>query len=205
MRVLWCCTLLTLASFAGCAENVETSKSSNSSTDAGLKDKIDKLEAENRSLRDELEALQEQFANVSESAKSDRDRGDGWFDLSPSPPSTLPVTGRVLYDGAPVEGATVTFMPASDGIRPAIGVTDAAGAFTLSCFENGDGATPGEYHVTVTKTEIGEEEELVLEDEGAEPVVRNFLPEKYSSAATSGLVCEVKADAENDFTLDLTY
>lgn len=207
MRVLWYCALLAL--FIGCAE-----KASNPSADAGkpdwttaekkvLQDKIDKLEVENRSLRDELEALQEQFANVSEPAKADRVKGDGWFRLRPSSPSPTPVMGRVLFNGMPVEGATVTFAPIADSGYASVGITDAAGAYALTTFQNADGALPGRYMVTVTKTEVDEEEEMVFEDEGDEPVVRNFLPVKYSSTATSDLECEVKA-GNNDIQLELT-
>jgi len=38
MRILWCCTLLALASFVGCTVNVETSSTSEPSTETGTPD-----------------------------------------------------------------------------------------------------------------------------------------------------------------------
>ena len=64
-------------------------------------------------------------------------------------PSFSPVTGVVKLDGAPVEGATVTFV-SEDGSKAYSGVTDASGNFTLLS-GNKPGGTPGSYKVTVVK------------------------------------------------------
>lgn len=66
-------------------------------------------------------------------------------------PPTSPVSGTVTLDGKPVEGATVTFVPNDSKLRPAAGVTDSSGKYTLTSFRSGDGAMPGEYKVTVSK------------------------------------------------------
>jgi hypothetical protein len=63
------------------------------------------------------------------------------------------VAGTVSLDGAPLEGAKVTFYPSS-GDAPPMGVSDGSGRFELSTFdiktrESMDGALPGEYKVTV--------------------------------------------------------
>ncbi len=62
-----------------------------------------------------------------------------------------PVTGTVLVDGRPAEGATVIFYPVGGSEefqkeRP-FGVTDANGKFDLRTFQPGDGAPAGEYKV----------------------------------------------------------
>lgn len=61
------------------------------------------------------------------------------------------VTGRVTFQGKPVEGAVVTFHPKgrddAKAERPS-GVTDKDGNFTLSTGSRA-GAPPGEYVVTV--------------------------------------------------------
>jgi hypothetical protein len=68
--------------------------------------------------------------------------------------ATYPVTGTVLVDGRPAEGAVVICVPTStsepeaDRLRP-FGVADAQGRFTLKTFEPGDGAPAGEYKVLI--------------------------------------------------------
>jgi hypothetical protein len=62
-----------------------------------------------------------------------------------------PVSGTVLVDGQPAEGALVFFCPVSpnpelDNLRPA-GKTDASGEFNLTTIEEGDGAPAGQYKV----------------------------------------------------------
>src|SRR5258708_2370379 len=64
---------------------------------------------------------------------------------------TSKVEGVVTLDGTPVQGATVIFVPET-GDRQASGQTDADGVFHLTTFNTGDGAVPGTYKVTVSKT-----------------------------------------------------
>lgn len=59
------------------------------------------------------------------------------------------VEGLVTLDGAPVDGATVTFNPVGEG-RPGSAVTNAQGIFKI---EGKEGLAPGKYKVTVTKRE----------------------------------------------------
>lgn len=65
-------------------------------------------------------------------------------------PKLVPVTGTVVYNGTPVAGATVSFW-AEKAPRPAEGVTDSQGKFSLSMFDFNDGAIPGANKITVTK------------------------------------------------------
>jgi hypothetical protein len=64
--------------------------------------------------------------------------------------------GLVTLDGKPVDGATVTFHPAAEQGRSATGLTGVDGVFQLQTFAEADGALPGEYKVTVIKTEAAE-------------------------------------------------
>ncbi len=129
----------------------------------------------------------------------------------PNRPKTVPVSGTVTYNGDPVEGATVTFMTDSAEGKGAVGRTDASGHFTLMTFEPGDGAVPGNYKVTVTKTKtegtLSEEEANKYLERGENPpapAVTDLLPEKYKSPETSGLTAEVTEGGENNFTFELT-
>jgi len=67
----------------------------------------------------------------------------------PGTAPTVKVTGAVTYNGAPIEGVSVGFIP--DKGRPASGLTDDEGRFTLSTFRTGDGAVPGKHSVSVTE------------------------------------------------------
>jgi hypothetical protein len=122
----------------------------------------------------------------------------------PGTAPTVKVTGTVTHNGTPVEGAGVTFFPESG--RPASGVTDAAGKFTLSTFESGDGAVVGNHKVAIADSKVSEETAPMPgtpEAENYTPPESRF-PEKYANPATSELTAEVKDGGENDFTFDIT-
>jgi hypothetical protein len=62
------------------------------------------------------------------------------------------VEGIVLLENEPVPEATVLFIPEGGTGQPAHGTTDENGKFQLSTFKENDGALPGAYKVTVTKS-----------------------------------------------------
>jgi hypothetical protein len=62
------------------------------------------------------------------------------------------VEGVVTLDGAPLPGATVSFMPVGQG-RAASGLTDGDGYFRLTTFRTDDGALAGDYRVIVVFVE----------------------------------------------------
>lgn len=71
--------------------------------------------------------------------------------------ATVPVSGVVTCKGKPVANATVNFSPlrgqgrAEDKTgRLALGMTDKDGRFTLTTYENNDGAIVGKHVVTVS-------------------------------------------------------
>jgi hypothetical protein len=117
----------------------------------------------------------------------------------PTRPATVKVSGTVTLDGEAVEGATVAFYPTGEGL-PARGVTDAAGNFSLTTYEAGDGALPGEHRVAVSKTKAPEETTVEGEGETIETPtgdegenVEHLLPPQYASPTTSQLTEEVKS------------
>lgn len=117
-------------------------------------------------------------------------------------PATTAAGGTVTYNGAPVEGASVTFV-AEKGGKGAVGKTDAAGKFTLMTFEPGDGAVAGKYGVMVMKRTEQPEEEVEDPQAPAAPPVEDLLPKKYGNATTSGLTAEVTEAGKNQFTFEL--
>jgi len=124
------------------------------------------------------------------------------------------VTGTVTYNGTPVEGATVAFVPQGADTAGATGRTDASGRYELTTFEPGDGAVPGSYKVKIAKTVVAGvpqgDVEVDLDASGAEDEapeaaeVEQSLPDKYQNEETSGLTAEVTADGDNEFSFELT-
>lgn len=110
-------------------------------------------------------------------------------------PDTTPVSGKVTLDGAEVADASITFVSADAGGRPAQGQTDAEGKFSLTTFSEqpGGGAIPGEYQVSITKVKY--EGGPARPFDPPRPTKTVWLvPEKYSTTSTSGLTASVTAD-----------
>ncbi len=127
------------------------------------------------------------------------------------------VRGVVTLDGQPVEGASVTFSPEEDSGKAAGGLTDSEGVFDLTTFSEGDGALPGDYRVTVTKTESDPSMDLrrirnssvnrdtrdlrkLLTGKRLEP--RNLLPVVYANRSTTPLRWRVPTDAKKTLELN---
>ncbi len=138
----------------------------------------------------------------------------------PDRPATYPVTGTVTHNGEPVGGAAVTFVAVGGG-QSAAGVTDASGKYSLTTFQSGDGAVPGQYGVKIVKFEseaaeagggagaeplepgglpAGPAAGMGVGEGGSEP--KNLLPEKYADPSTSGLNATV-AERDNVFDFPL--
>ena len=119
-----------------------------------------------------------------------------------------PASGKVTYQGKPVEGASVVFVPEKG--PPGTGVTDATGTYTIST--NGKpGATPGKNQVTVAKTTTTgaampanptPEDMMKMASSGTMPVSKSEIPTKYA-VVQGGLKAEVTAD-KKVFDFELT-
>ena len=132
----------------------------------------------------------------------------------PERPQTYPVTGTVTSNGKPIEKATVVFVPSTQGVEPAAGITNAEGKYQLTTYSAGDGAQAGAYRVKVSKYDTKpptaddkqrymtqeEEQKIYAEDERPTPPSKNLLPRKYESETTSGIVHTVK---DGPTTLDI--
>ena len=140
-------------------------------------------------------------------------------------PGTSPVTGTVTVSGSPVSGASVTFYPLDDGNRTAFAVTNDQGEFSLTTFDDGDGAIPGQYKVAIRqemikneidpgqltpngggnaeagmdmykKMMVGAKPESSTQSTGA-------VPGKYGDPNTSGLQRTVEDSDDNEFNFKL--
>jgi hypothetical protein len=110
---------------------------------------------------------------------------------------TFPATGVVTFKGEPLPNAVVSFIPA--GGRPAAGMTNAQGEFSLSTFKAGDGAMPGMHRVALGEPAVEMKEGDYSVPEPKPP----RFPVKYTDPNQSGLEFEVKPGAENKFTIEL--
>lgn len=125
-------------------------------------------------------------------------------------------TGTVTYKGAPVEGVTVVFAPATGSTG--YGLTDAAGKYTITT-DGKPGAPIGKYNVMLSKTESAESampsaspadmvkgaQEMGKKGaRGGSLASKAVIPAKYS-LPDNGLTAEVGPDsAKNVFDFTLT-
>jgi hypothetical protein len=108
-------------------------------------------------------------------------------------PGTIPVRGKVIYAGRPLTEGEVLYNPVDDSGRRARGVIQSDGTFRLTTLQNGDGALPGEYRITVVAYaphpgEPGRTEAAETPGRVVPTIKRGFLiPERYTDPETSGL------------------
>jgi hypothetical protein len=111
-----------------------------------------------------------------------------------------PTTVKVLLDGEPVAGATVTLhgkpLPLMQERDVADGLTGTDGTVVLSTAKDRDGVPVGEYKVTVFKSKTGGYYDGEVEE-------KSVLPAKYAKKDTSGLTTRVVA-GKNEIVVELT-
>lgn len=137
-------------------------------------------------------------------------------------PKTVPVSGTVVYNGQPLEGATVSFW-CEGAPRAATGLTDKDGKFKLSMFAFNDGAIPGVNKITVSKAEASGQaagpspEEMLrnpsalaqasqqrMQDKGG-AAAKPLVPAKYGSQTSTPLKETVNENGSgNEFVIQLT-
>ena len=125
-------------------------------------------------------------------------------------------SGVITMFGNPLAQATVAFAPQGD--QPtAMGTTDAAGNFTLTTYDFGDGAAEGSYKVVVSKSVVAKTAEEAPEgaDHDADPEngghdaadaaasAVGLVPQQYTTAADTPFTADVKSSGENKFSFDI--
>lgn len=125
-------------------------------------------------------------------------------------PDTTPVSGVVLYNGAPLEGATITFHP-QDSVsgKGAFARSDAEGKFVAGTFTSDDGMIPGSYSITVAKVEYVGGSQVSEEDPNYDPnapeaEAKSLIPEKYGNVASSEFTVDVSTTEIGDLKLELS-
>jgi len=125
-------------------------------------------------------------------------------------PTTVPVRGKVTFDGKPVPTGRITFYPAEG--RSATGAIGPDGSYTLTTFEPGDGALPGKHRVTIRAVQqssatMSKSPERKLRDGIPDSdlmgTLRWLVPERYSRRETSGLDVEVTPERTEPYDFQL--
>jgi hypothetical protein len=111
-----------------------------------------------------------------------------------------PVTGKVLFNGRPLEFGSVVFQPPSG--QPAQGEIQADGSFTLSTYRANDGAVVGPHKVRITCYES--QRPGTVKGPGEQTLGKSLIPEKYTLFDQSGLTADVTAARTEPFVLTLT-
>lgn len=110
------------------------------------------------------------------------------------------VDGTVTFDGKPVHGATLTFIPADGKGTTSTGQTDAAGHYKLMYTFRDEGVMLGTHNVKIEKPSMGAEEIAEMKRLGQTPGDATKLPGKY--AKVGELTAEVKSGKQTiDFNL----
>lgn len=129
---------------------------------------------------------------------------DAW---TKSRPKVVLVQGTVLYKGKPLEDATITFTN-NETSTTAYGRSGSDGKFTLTTFNNGDGATPGKQDVSVRKVLLIDKSKKEI-DTGASSVIpplpeeRWLIPQKFGNPETSELGLDIPETGNRKLILDL--
>ena len=140
------------------------------------------------------------------------------FGCQKNPYGVSKVTGVVTFDGEPVKGASVTFIPKDKELHSASGMTNEKGEFLLTTAgaEGGSGAQPGDYSVAIRK--VGLPDDLQIQTPGGSAMIgvgagaqsvpdvarmqTDQLPEKYKSAETSGFEAVVEKSKKTTILLN---
>lgn len=106
-------------------------------------------------------------------------------------PKRVPVSGRVLIDGQPLQRGFIQVIP-SDA-RAANGEIGPDGSFHLTTFDPNDGCVLGTHKVAI----------IANESQGAN-AMKWYAPAKYADPLKSGLTLDV-TEPRNDVEIKLTW
>ena len=131
---------------------------------------------------------------------------------NPAAKGLVPASGVVTLDGSPIGEVTITFHKTQpDGNPGGACLSRADGSFTVNTFGDGDGIFPGEYKVTLNKSDVtypvSDEEIVQLELEGKEipqgKVVQHF-PQKYLNKDTTDIIVTIAEKGDKELKIEAT-
>jgi hypothetical protein len=106
----------------------------------------------------------------------------------------VPAGGTVTYLGKPIEKGYIQLVPGKG--RPASGGI-VNGKFSLTTYEDADGAVPGQHQVGVTATK------QVPSKTGGEPEDVYVIPKEYAIPSNSGVTVDIPAEGKQDLQIEL--
>jgi hypothetical protein len=112
----------------------------------------------------------------------------------------VPAAGTVTLDGKPVSKGTIHFQPEKG--RPASGAID-DGRFTLTTYEEGDGAVAGKHKVAVEAIEAEAPETNKRQPRNPVDANKYLVPKKYAGTETSGVEVEVPPGGDSNLKVEL--
>lgn len=134
----------------------------------------------------------------------------GLVGCTASKPKTVPVSGKVMYKkDTPAAGALVVFHPTAEMEARISGKpfakVGADGTFTLTTYEENDGAPEGEYGVTIDYRvkENGPEPKFRLGGEEGSGGGKLAIDAKYANPQQPFLKATVKRGEKNEFNFDI--
>jgi hypothetical protein len=109
------------------------------------------------------------------------------------------VTGKVLYNGRPLEFGSVMFQPSSG--QPAQGQIQSDGTFTLSTYKFNDGAVVGTHKVRIACYES--QKPGAPKAPGEQTLGKLLIPLNYTLFDQSGFTADVSDDRKEPFVFEL--
>ena len=122
-------------------------------------------------------------------------------------PPTYFTSGKVLLDGKPEAGVTVTFQPTDqEKGKPGFAVTDENGYFEAQTFDPRDGLTEGTHRVALKKAQLVDRAGKVVTEVTSDAPLKeqHVVPEKYNDFAKSQIEVQIKAGKNNLEPFQLT-
>lgn len=111
--------------------------------------------------------------------------------------ATVPVKGKVTYQGEPLPTGSVIFIPSGGGPTAEANIGP-GGEYALGTYKKADGVPPGEYNVMV----VAMTEQDAMDAESARGA-ESLIPSRYGDPSKSGLSASVKAGDPNEINFDL--
>lgn len=112
-----------------------------------------------------------------------------------------PLTGKVTFEGKPLQFGSVT-MEHSSG-QPATAAIQSDGTFAMATIGEGEGAAVGKWRVRIGCNEAQDPAKRPAPGQPAIPG-KSLIPERYASFDLSGLVVDVRPGRNEPIVLSLT-
>lgn len=119
-------------------------------------------------------------------------------------PKVYRAGGIVNMEGKPLDDATVIYHSTTQNVS-AQGTTDKDGRYTLTTYNQNDGAVEGPHRVVITKRIYIEKKTKY--DSPTEPSVakipKDLLPVRYAAPTTTDILVEVSASGKNNTVIEV--